>query len=101
MVDLRLGVDEGIQRHRTFLRDSITGLPNLYHDPRCTNTIREYGLYKRNADTGKIIDRDNHAMKAIAYGLVYNFGIAEPTLQRLPQRYQGEAMEQALARIYG
>lgn len=97
----RVGVDEGIQRHRTFLRDSITGLPNLYHDPRCTYTIREYGLYKRNADTGKIIDRDNHAMKAIAYGLVYNFGIAEPTLQRLPQRYQGEAMEQALARIYG
>lgn len=97
----RVGVDEGIQRHRTFLRDSITGQPNLYHDPRCKYTIGEYGKYKRNVDTGKIIDKDNHAMKALAYGLVYHFGIAEPTVSRLPRIYHGEAMDNALARVYG
>jgi hypothetical protein len=82
----RVGVDEGIQRHRTFLRNSVTGKPDLYHDPRCTYTIREYGLYKRNVDTGKVIDKDNHAMKAIVYGLVYHFGVAEKSAMRLPQK---------------
>lgn len=97
----RVAVTDGIQRHRTFLRNTLTGEPDLFHDPRCKYTIREYGLYKRNVDTGKVIDKDNHAMKALAYGLVYHFGLAEPTFQRMRTVYKGEALEQALAGIYG
>ncbi len=86
-------IPDGILRHRTFLRDPASGRPRLYHDPRCKGTIREYGLYKyREVVEGRAlseapIDADNHAMKAIAYGLVANFGfVAPPSLQKVKSR---------------
>lgn len=85
-----VGIPDGILRHRTFLRDAGTGQPRLYHDPRCVGTIAEYGKYKyheieENRPVRELpIDADNHAMKAIAYGLVANFGfVAPPQLQPL------------------
>jgi hypothetical protein len=82
----KVGVDDGIQRHRTFLKNPFTGTADLLHDPRCKYTLKEYGLYKRHPDSGAVIDRDNHAMKALAYGLVYHFGVAEPTQQPIRTR---------------
>ena len=41
IVDQRVGITDGIDRHRTFLD---TG--RLFHSPNCTNAIKEYGLYK-------------------------------------------------------
>ncbi len=83
-----VGIPDGILRHRTFLRDAGTGQPRLYHDPRCVGTIAEYGKHKyheikENRPVRELpIDADNHAMKAIAYGLVANFGfVAPPQLQ--------------------
>lgn len=85
-----VGIPDGILRHRTFLRHPGSRPPRsrLFHDPRCTGTIAEYGKYKyheikENRPVRELpIDADNHAMKAIAYGLVANFGfVAPPQLQ--------------------
>lgn len=80
---------DGILRHRTYLRDPATKLPRLFHHPRCKGTIAEYGLYRyaadseRRAATELPIDRDNDAMKALAYGLMANFGpVARPPRRR-------------------
>lgn len=73
-------VVDGILRHRTFLKDPETGRPRLLHNPKCTKTIAEYQHYRyavdheRSPATELPIDRDNHALKALAYGLVANYG---------------------------
>jgi hypothetical protein len=73
-----VGVLDGISRHRGFLAAG-----RLYHDEGCKQTLAEYKLYKRPTDRdGNPTDdmpRDehNHAMKAIAYGLVDQFGFTE------------------------
>jgi hypothetical protein len=83
---VRVLVDDGIQRHRTFLRNPLTGEVRLWHDVRVKNSCAEYGLYKRNPDTGAVIDRDNHAMKAISYGLVWHFGLGDVMVEPLPEK---------------
>lgn len=77
-------IADGIARHRTFLSDPRTMAPRIYHDPRCVGTIAEYGKYKYPDDSSETrsetevpIDRDNHSMKAIAYGLYHRFGYVE------------------------
>ncbi len=57
----------------------------LYIAPRCQNTIREMGMYKRRPESGKnsddvviytddIVDKDNHAMDALRYAIFNYFG---------------------------
>jgi hypothetical protein len=78
-----VGIVDGINRHRTFLVDPLTKAPRLFHDPRCRGAIREYGLYryheaKELRDENELpIDANNHAMKAIAYGLTHRFGVVD------------------------
>lgn len=80
MVSQPVGIPDGILRHRTFLMNPGTKKPRLYHHHTCEHTIREYGLYKyrRGLDGRPVredpIDANNHAMKALAYGLVASFG---------------------------
>lgn len=57
----------------------------LYVHPRCTNTIREFGEYRRKKDPRDpqrfleaIEDRNNHAMDALRYACVERFGL--PTI---------------------
>lgn len=59
----------------------------LFVDPRCENTIRELGLYKRKRDPNSeerflddIVDKDNHAMDAARYAVFTRFG--GPSKQR-------------------
>jgi len=74
----------GIARHRTFLRDPGSGVALIFFDAdHCPNTINEHWKYQypkskdlRN-QSELPIDKDNHAIKAIAYGLVANFGVVE------------------------
>lgn len=74
---------DGILRHRTFLTDPMTLAPRLFHAPQCKGTISEYGLYrypdvKENRDERELpIDANNHAMKALAYGLQARFGYVD------------------------
>jgi len=87
-----VGIADGILRHRTFLADPATGQPRLFHDPRCVNTIREYGLYRymevkeNRPEREEPIDANNHAMKAIAYGLVANFGLVSGPRRPRPMK---------------
>lgn len=84
-----VGIPDGILRHRTYLKNPATGKPRLFHDPRCKGAIREYGQYKYHEikESRPIrelpIDAENHAMKAIAYGLVGNFGFVDARRRRV------------------
>lgn len=83
----QVGILDGIARHRTFLQGEMSadGLkyPRLFHDPGCKGTLEEYKRYKRptdrdgNATNDMPRDEHNHAMKAIAYGLVDQFGFVD------------------------
>ncbi len=74
----QVGILDGIARHRDFLHNR-----RLFHDPRCKYTLEEYKKYKRptdrdgNATDDLPRDEHNHAMKAIAYGLVDRFGFVD------------------------
>lgn len=51
----------------------------LYVDPKCNNTIREFGLYRRKKHPDGTFaeepeDKNNHAMDALRYGLAGRFG---------------------------
>ncbi len=84
-----VGIDVGILRHRTFLKvnpdndPKYPGRPRLRHNPCCVGTLGEYGMYEyREIVEGRPatelpIDANNDAMKAIAYGLVANFGVVD------------------------
>lgn len=78
-----VGVLDGIARHRTFLKTRDGA--RLFHDPSCKETLAEYKKYRLPTDrdgnpTHNIpMDKDNHAMKAIAYGLVDRFGFVDVT----------------------
>lgn len=96
---------DGIHRHRTFLKDPLTDVPRLFHDPKVKGTIREYGLYKYHEDsdnrgTNELpIDKNNHSMKAIAYGLTANYGFVDGarTVDRVPTGFMEKAVEQAIS----
>ena len=83
MVSNRVPIIDGLLRLRTFLKDPETGLPRIFHHPRCKGTIAEYSKYVRRVEkvnssaTELPVDRYNDALKAISYGLVANFGYVE------------------------
>lgn len=65
------GTDEEEQRYYS----------RLYVAPRCRNTIREFGEYRRKKDPlnqdaylEDPIDRNNHAMDALRYAMMMRFG---------------------------
>lgn len=78
-------VEGGIELLRTFLKvNPVTNRPKLYVNHSCKGFISECGGCKspvsnggawiRDVNTGKIIDRNNHATKAVIYWLVNRFG---------------------------
>lgn len=87
-------ITEGIERFNTFLRvDPIKQQPGIVFDPICKGVISELGgcpnpfdgqakVYSWATDReGNVIgstprDRYNHAVKAITYGLISEFGYA-------------------------
>ena len=82
----QVGKLDGITRHRTFLRDPGTGEARIGFDLRCTESIKEYGSFKRKTDRrGNVVSdlpdavdkSTGHAMDAIAYGLVDRYGYVE------------------------
>lgn len=92
----QVGVLDGVDRTRTFLRKNPRdGLPRLVVDPGCKGLIGEmsgddaepyFGGYRYKVVDGQVTsekpeDRNNHACKALAYGLVGRFG----TVTRKPR----------------
>lgn len=84
----------GLEVLRTFLKvNPVTNKTRLLVDSKCKGFISECGgckspvgggMWLRDKHTGKLIDRDNHATKAVIYGLVDSFGYTERT-GRLPK----------------
>jgi len=76
-----VGVMDGIDAHKSHLY-------HLKHDPSCKHTLNEYRLYRRPTDrdgnptSDKPLDRDNHAMKMIAYMLVDRYGFVSKSYNR-------------------
>ena len=85
---------EGIERLKTFLKpDPVNMKPKIYIDPQCKGLISELGgcpnpisgqteVYQwKTAHDGTVVgktpeDKNNHAVKAVIYGLVDKFGYA-------------------------
>jgi hypothetical protein len=95
-------VQVGIDRVRSFLQvDPVLGRPRLQIDPSLVGLICEMGggpapeteaektgpwLYAKRPDgvaTDRPEDRNNHACKALAYGLVAKYGVGSPSGQRV------------------
>jgi hypothetical protein len=72
-----LGVLDGIARHRVALKQK-----HIRHDPECKKTLEEYIRYRKPTDNNGEVrsetpeDKDNHSMKAIAYGIVKRLGLS-------------------------
>lgn len=83
-------IADGIARHRTFLRNPLTGKPRLFLDPRAKQTCAEYGRYKyREVVEGRPTSEepidDVHAIKAIGYWLYDHFGAADVAVEPLKE----------------
>ena len=79
-------IDDGIQRSHDKMRmNHMTHQPYMIFNHTCENTIWEieegYRYHvNRTGDFGnenKPIDKNNHAVKALAYGIIDAFGVAE------------------------
>lgn len=73
-----VGVDDGIDRHHTFLKEPDTGFPRLFYNPSCVGAPREYGHWRRKEIGenlfGEAETKNCDAMKAIQYYLIDRFG---------------------------
>jgi hypothetical protein len=76
-------------RERTVSDEKTERFAKLFVAPRCANTIREFGLYRRKRDTKNreafkddIEDRNNHAMDALRYAIFNRFGPVTATERR-------------------
>ena len=80
-------IKRGIDVHHQFLRDPVRStpeeiVPRITYDPRCTNAIKEHGLYhypdeiRKRIDTNPTelpVDVDNHTIDAVRYGYYNTF----------------------------
>lgn len=79
----RVAPEDGILRHRAFLKDPGTKEARIFYNENCSGALKEYGRWLRTETSGlknqaakpKITNCD--AMKAIQYGLIANFGFVE------------------------
>jgi hypothetical protein len=83
-------IEDGVSAvaDRLFIRELDDGSRSsrLYVHPRCVNTIREFGVYRRRRDPKNseaylesIEDRNNHAMDALRYPIFNRFGPSGPS----------------------
>jgi hypothetical protein len=88
-----VGIEDGINRFRTFLKDPGSGEPRIFFDAGLRGgsdvvgfplgVLAEFGLYKypevgENRPVRELpIDRDNHGLKAIGYWLYDRYGPVE------------------------
>jgi len=83
VITRRVGIADGIMRVKTFLVDPATKLPRITFDPRAKGCLKEFTLYKYNKvvdgrpEQDEPIKANDHAMDALRYGLVVNFGLVD------------------------
>jgi hypothetical protein len=79
----KVPIEDGILRHRTFLKDPGTEQARIFYSEECKGAFREYRKWVRREVTGlrnqtaapQKVNCD--AMKAVNYGLIANFGFVE------------------------
>ena len=97
---------DGISRHRTFLSDPMTGVTRIVHSPKCLGIIEEYGKHKypKQTDTRGTrelpIDKFNHGLKAVAYGLVSNYGFIDEGRQAPMNQVPKSDLDKTVERAY-
>jgi phage terminase large subunit len=62
------GIEEGIQRVQELLSKNL-----ITFDNSCANIFKEFDLYSYKEGTDKPIDKFNHSMDALRYGIAYYF----------------------------
>lgn len=93
-------IPDGINRYHEFLYDPSNGRPRMFVDPRCENFIGEHRKYRypKNREDGNLkilpIDRDNHAIKAMTYYIIWNFKFSDSTGGTTSRRYITERGQQ-------
>ena len=74
-------IADGIDRHRTFLKDPATGAPRIFFNPSCRGATGEYTRWKRKEISENVFGPPEaincDALKAIHYGLIDEFGFVE------------------------
>jgi hypothetical protein len=80
--DIEDGVSSVADRLIMRLTDDGTRYTKLFVDPKCRNTISEFGMYRRKRDprnTERVLDdiedKNNHAMDALRYAVFNRFGV--------------------------
>ena len=94
LISNKVGINEGIERLRTFLRPNpLTGRPGVLIAPHCTGLLSELGgclnpitqqmavYHWRTDQNGDVVgdtplDAHNHSVKALIYYLIAEFGVA-------------------------
>jgi hypothetical protein len=86
-------IEDGIEHLKTFLRNPLNKKPRLWIDPKCKNTIKEFGLYryrtfKENRPISEEpVDNYNHAIKALTYYLVNRFKVGGRGSRTTSEKY--------------
>ena len=105
----KVNIEDGIDLLRTHLKQHpTTGRPGIIIDPKCRGFISECGggkspvdnggIWMRDKNTLKPIERNNHAAKALIYYLSNKYGFTGP-IKRPPQlRWAGRPQVKTFAR---
>jgi hypothetical protein len=82
-----VSVDDSLTVHRRWLAQG-----RLFHDRKCTNTIKEYLLHKMKSQQGAAkdieVDRWNHAHKALEYLIAVVYGLNDEAAKPIVWRRQ-------------
>lgn len=105
-----VSIEDGIQTVRVMLKDPSSGDPRLFFNThldsskdglnRANGVLAEFGLYQYRAwkegqpVTEAPIDANNHALKALGYGLYHHFGAVGWKPVPVPQRRRRGIMTQ-------
>lgn len=105
----QVNIEDGIDLLRTHLKQHpITGKPGIIVDPKCRGFISECGgekspvdnggLWMRDKNTLKPIERNNHACKALIYYLSNKYGFSGARKTPSPLRWSGQKSERTFQR---
>lgn len=106
---MKVGIEDGIDLLRTYLKPNpITGKPIILINSACKGFISECGggkspvegggMWLRDKNTNKPIDKNNHATKAVIYYLVNKFGYTGRATRISPMQVTGEKTRETYVR---
>ena len=105
----KIKIEDGIDLLRTHMKQHpITGQPGIIVDPKCRGFISECGggkspvdgggIWMRDKNTYQPLERNNHACKAMIYGLVNKYGFRGPRKSTGPMEWAVQKQEPTFTR---